>query len=115
VPFAQEAGGWEEMPQMEFVRGSWRYDEYRVPFMRGTLTIHEAVDIQAQDGWGDMGMLVGVGFDETTMRVKLESASTLQVTVSDLRVEAHVTDEVVGHVRRRRGRILGMETSTPPR
>jgi len=115
VPFAQEAGEWQEMPQMELVRRSWRVDEYRVPFMRGALTIHDVVEIQVKDGWGDMGMLVGVGFDESAMQVKLKSESTLRVTVSNLRVEADLTDEVVGHARRRVGRITRISTSGPPR
>ena len=115
IPFAQEAGPWDGTRQDELVRRSRLSSEYRVPFTRGFLTIRHVVGTQSTDGWGDMGMLVGLDFDDARKQVRLESGSYLRVTVSELLVEVEVTDEVVGHAPRRVSKCLPASAEDPPR
>lgn len=106
VPFAQEVWPSLRVP----VRRTWWSTEYRVAFMRGTLAIHDVERVEIPEGWGDAGMLVGAGFDAGRRQVELWAfADPLRATVGALRVEAVLTDEVAGHVRRRVGRGFGIQ------
>jgi hypothetical protein len=101
VRFAQEAGPREDLPQKQVVRRPWLFTEYHVPFMRGTLTINHVTDLDAPEGWDDMGMLVGVDFDAERSRVSLYSNDPLRATVERLSVTAEVAGDVAFYVRRR--------------
>lgn len=111
VPFRQEL--WDDGARMELVRRTWRYTEYRVAFMHGTLTIGHVEAIRADDDWDWAEMLFDVDYDKAMREIVLSGTARLRMRVSEIDVEAVVGDEVAGHVRRRIGRFLGSGTDVP--
>ena len=118
IPFAQEAVQWEdralppEVPQREFIKESTWFNEYRVPLLAACLTIRHAVSVDADEGWGDMGTLLGVEFDASSSEVSVWSSGALRVGVSALEVEAQITREVAHVLRRRVDKLVGAEFDT---
>jgi hypothetical protein len=115
IPFEQEHVDWTGEPPWEHVRTTWLYDEYRVPFMTGRLTIHHVTGIESDRDWAGDGpeQLVSMDYDEARGRVTVDAWSKLRVTVERLEVEAHLTDEMTRLMRRRTYRFLRAESDRP--
>jgi hypothetical protein len=106
VRFAQERGGAPPEPPL---RRTWLYDEYRVPFHAGTLTIEHVSGACFPKRFGAMEMLVGVDYDEGRRRLRLDAYDVVDIAVERLEVSAELTDAVAFEVRRRRYRLASAE------
>jgi len=114
LPFAQEAGWMRDLPQKELVRQTWRVREYRVPILKGLLTIRHVLDLEAPEGWGDMSMLLGLDHDAARGQLVLHAGlDPVRLTVERVDVTAEVTDERAFYVRRRVGRLTRVEGDEP--
>lgn len=121
IAFAQEP--WQldadeqsrDAPQPEFLRRTWRYEEQRVPFIRGVLRVRYVVAISADEGFGDAAMLLGTSYDEATQRLTVQGVSgNLTAVVERLGVTVEILpDEVALYIRRRRSRLTGAESDVP--
>jgi hypothetical protein len=105
VPFAQEG---YEPGRSELVAESRRRRTLKVPLNACTLTIGEAEGCDGDRGWGDMGMLEDVTFDEARGEVVVRSSGELRVRVSRLDVRVVMTDEIGMYLERRVGKLLGV-------
>ena len=112
IPFAQEDEDWEgDEPPWELLRQTRWYDEHRVPFYAGRLTVHHvtAVDLP---GFEDIWMLVGIRYDAGPGRVRINALDQIDAHVERLRVEAELTGTVALNIRRRSYRLLNAERDT---
>ena len=115
VPFAQERAGlpvdddpaWRDAPRVDVVRKTWRYTEQRVPFVRGVLRVRQVESVALDAEAGDAATLLGLDYDETSRRLKVEGVSgDLIAVVARIDLTAELRpDEVALYVRRRRGRL----------
>jgi hypothetical protein len=81
--------------------------EYQTAFEGWTVTIRHVEDVRAADGWADMGVLTGVGYEPATREIVLESNDACRIRVERLRVEAIDTGP---RYMRRRVDVLGLTT-----
>jgi hypothetical protein len=121
VPFAQEGGRWLELsnavlPEPEFLKKTWRYEEYRVPFLRCEVVVRAArsVDLGPEDTLIDPGMLDHIEYDSAAAQVLIRTVTGPQITVQvdSVQVDVVITDTVALHVRRKQGR-FGVVTDKP--
>ncbi len=112
MPFKQETRAWGEQSELELLRETWRYSEYRVALRLGTLKIRHVEGVHADESWGEMNMLEGLEYDESKREVTLVSFGVLRVLVARLAVQAEVTPTVGGYVRRRIGKRLRWASDT---
>ncbi len=112
VPFAQEwewgpmldDPAWRNAPKPELLKTAWRYQEERVPFMRGTLRIAAVESVTLDRGAGDAAMLLGLRYDSAARSVTVEGESgDLGARVHRLDVTADLANEIALYVRRRHG------------
>jgi hypothetical protein len=112
VPFVQEGGEWLELPhaslpEPEVLRKTWRYKEYRVPFLRCEVVVHSArsVHLGPKDTFPDPGMLDYIEYDSAGAQVLIRAVTgpEISVQVDSLQLEMVITDAVALNVRRRRG------------
>ena len=109
IPFQQEEQGYEGEPPWELLHSTWLYDEHRVPFYAGTLTVHDVSGVHLPRGFGAMPMLVEIGYDAGRGRVRIDAYDPLDAAVERLHVSAELTAEVALNVRRRSYRLLRAE------
>jgi hypothetical protein len=66
IPFAQEAGNAMRSPlASEHLRRTWRYEDWRIPFFRGSLTGRDAAGFdQDESGTGEPEMLGGISYSD---------------------------------------------------
>lgn len=76
------------------------------------MTVFYVREVQAKEGWADMGMLTDLSFDPSRSRLTIRSNGKLRVVVDALRVEAAGGSDIVGWSRRRVGRFGGV-SDTP--
>lgn len=76
------------------------------------MTVFYVREVQAKEGWADMGMLTGLSFDPARSRLTIRSNGKLRAVVDALRVEASGGTEIVGWSRRRVGRFGGISGTT---
>lgn len=123
VPFAQDPYQTpdslqphpDELPdalQPQLVRKRGRTAEYRAPMGGWLMTVFYVREVQAKEGWADMGMLTDLSFDPSRTRLTIRSNGKLRVVVDALRVEAAGGSDIVGWSRRRVGRFGGV-SETP--
>jgi hypothetical protein len=115
VPFAQGWDGllldkepeWQQAPQPEVLRRTWRYTEERVPFMRGVIYVRHVESFVADAGAGDAGMLLGIDYDADTRKLRIGGVSgDLVALVGRIDVTAELrSDEFALYVSRRCGRL----------
>jgi hypothetical protein len=113
VPFAQQqdwasvedAPEWQDAPQTEFVRKTWRYTEERVPFMRGELRATDVWSFIPDASAGDAGMLLSIDYDANAGKLTIRGVSgDLVAFVGRIDVTAELRpDQVALYVSRRRG------------
>ncbi len=119
VPFAQDPyqtpdslqPNPDELPdalQPQLVREQGRAAEYRAPKVGWLMTVFYVREVQAKEGWADMGMLTDLSFDPAKSRLTIRSNGKLRAVVDALRVEASGGTEIVGWSRRRVGRFGGI-------
>jgi hypothetical protein len=77
--------------------------------LAAVLTIRNAIAVDADEGWGDMGMLLDLQFDADAGRVLVESSGFMRVSVAALDAEAHITSEIDGYARVFVDKVLGGE------
>ena len=99
VPFAQDPYQTpdalqphpDELPdalQPQLVRKQGRAAEYRAPMVGWLMTVSYVREIQAKDGWANMGKLTGLSFDPAKNRLTIRSNGKLRAVVDALRVQA---------------------------
>ena len=116
IPFHQEVQSWSRgrgEPPWESVRSTRWYQEYRVPFYRGRLTVHH---VTAFEGVADSGAppeLVGIRYDGARGRVTIDDWGEIHVGVERLEVTAELTDEATLTMRRRWYPLLNLERDVP--
>jgi hypothetical protein len=113
IPILQE--GWPEGPPGECVptHDTWRYREYRVTLFRGRLIVRRVQAVHESDDWTYAPMIEDVGFDAQAHEVRVQSSSgCLRLTVAALDAEVELSHEPGGHVRRRVGRLTGIESES---
>lgn len=119
VPFAQDPyqtldslqphdGELPDGLQPQLVREEGRPAEHRAPMVGWLMTVFYVREVQAKEGWADMGMLTGLSFDPAKSRLTIRSNGKLTAVVDALRVEASGGTEIVGWSRRRVGRFGGI-------
>lgn len=102
VPFSQEDHDWRgDEPPWEPLGRSWWYEEHRVPFYEGRLTIHHVTAVELPPDFSDIWMLVYIRYDEVRRRVLLDALVKIHASVERLEVTAELTDRVVKDIRRR--------------
>jgi hypothetical protein len=112
IDFAQE--GWDEAhpgPIGDRLDKTWRYEEWSIPFYRGQLTIENVRAIEADQGWGDGDMIVGLGCDAAGRMTLCSPGGDLHITISALSAQAVLSGEEAFRVRRRIGRFGGRLTA----
>src|SRR4051812_36380627 len=110
VPIAQE--GWAQGPpgEQQLVRETWRFREHRVTFFRGWLTIRRVLELHEPDDW-DGPMIEGVTFQPASHEIHVVYADEpLRAKVEAADVTLEISTEVIGHVRRRIGKLIGVES-----
>ena len=110
--FAQEPGPADEVPESQLVRKARLSREHRVAFLDWLLVIHNVVEVRAQDGWADMGMLEGLEFDSEHQEVSIASNGVMRVAVETLHLDAYVAAGRIRWMRRKVG-LLGLTSDSP--
>jgi hypothetical protein len=112
IPFAQEAGNAIPSPlASEHLRRTWRYEDWRIPFFRGSLTVRDAAGFdQDESGTGEPGMLGGISYSDGALRVATVTGPALVIPVGRLDLELALGEEVSFWVRRRIGRWTSAES-----
>ena len=109
IPFAQEDQDWEgDEPPWELLRQTRWYDEHRVPFYAGRLTVHNVTAVELP-GFEDTWMLVGIRYDAAPGRVRIDALDRIDAYVTRLHVEAELTGTVALDIKRRSYRLLNAE------
>jgi hypothetical protein len=113
VPFQQEDVGEQRESGWELLRTTWLYDEHRVPFYAGTLTVENVTRVERPEDFGDVPMLVEIGYEPKRGRVRIDAYDPLDATVEGLHVTAELTTEVALNMRRRTYRRIAAERDKP--
>jgi hypothetical protein len=102
------------LPNAEFIRRTWWWSEYRLPFVRCRLYVEQARRARATDP-DSTGTLLGVRWKPSASRVEIHTTmGPIAVDVDALKVRLEITDDVVTVRRRRVGRLLSFASTSGP-